>query len=270
MGICLSPFLPKVARAGLHHGEEPCISGSNGSGTIFFSGCSLKCVFCQNYLISHQQIGKEISIEKLSDIFKELEKQGANNINLVTPTHYITSIKKALEIYRPNIPIVYNCGGYEDLKVIEENLFDIYIFDLKFFSSEKSKKYANCENYFHVATKALKRAYDIIGRPVINNDGLMQKGIIVRHLILPQSTNDSIEIIKWLNHNTPNIYFSLMSQYIPLYKACDYPEINRKITRREYNKVINFCMDKDFDEIYIQSLKSATTDMIPNFDLTGI
>lgn len=269
-GACQVPYLPRVARAGLHYGEEPCISGTKGSGTVFFSGCSLKCVFCQNFDISHNCFGKDISIKRLSDIFRELENVGAHNINLVTPSHYIAAIKEALKLYRPKIPIVYNSSGYDDIKVIEDDIFDIYLFDLKFFSEEKSAKYAKCNDYFKIASSAIKKAYEIKGEPILDREGIMQKGVIVRHMILPQATNDAIKIVNWLNDNTPQIYFSLMSQYVPMHKAENFREINRKVTKREYNKVVEACMDKDFCEIYIQSTKSATEEYIPNFDLSGV
>lgn len=270
LGVCKSCFKPKIARAGLHFGEEPCISGTKGSGTVFFSGCSLKCVFCQNFKISHDNFGKEISISRLVEIFKELEAKGAHNINLVTPSHYISAIKQTLSIYRPKIPIVYNCSGYEDISVIEEDIFDVYLFDLKFFSREKSQKYAKCADYFDVASKVIKRGYEIKGRPKLSREGILQSGIVVRHLLLPSATNDAISIIDWLEKNTPDIYFSLMSQYVPLYNATNYKEINRKVTAREYNKVADACIQRKFTEIYIQELSSATNEMIPDFDLTGI
>lgn len=270
LGVCGETYLPRVARAGLHFGEEPCISGSRGSGTVFFSGCSLKCVFCQNCDISHNGFGKQITPERLAEIFKELENLGAHNINLVTPTHFISAIKDALKYYKPKIPLVYNCSGYEDLSVIGQDIFDIYLFDMKFFSSEKSLKYAKCGDYFEQASKALLKAYAVKGRPLLDGEGIMQSGIIVRHLILPQCTNDALRIIEWLDSNTPDIFFSLMSQYVPMYKAAEYPEINRRITKREYDKVVDACFDKKFAHIYVQSMKSATDEMIPSFDLTGV
>ncbi len=270
LGLCQMPALPRVAKAGLHFGEEPCISGERGSGTVFFSGCSLKCVFCQNYNISHEGFGKDISIKRLAEIFKELENKGAHNINLVTPTHYVSAIKDALALYRPAIPIVYNCSGYEDIKVIEEDIFDVYLFDLKFFSREKSVKYAKCEDYFDVASSVIKKAYEIKGNPSLNREGIMTKGVIVRHMLLPQCTNDAIEIINWLSENTPEIYFSLMSQYVPMYNAKIFTEINRKITKREYEKVVAACDDKIFSEVYIQSTESASKEYIPEFDLSGV
>lgn len=270
VGYCGVQSNLKVARAGLHFGEEPCISGTKGSGTVFFSGCSLKCVMCQNFDISHDTFGKEITTSRLAEIFRELENMGAHNINLVTPTHYRNEIAKSLEIYKPNLPLVCNTSGYETLESICDNLYDIYIFDLKFFDGDKSTKYASCKNYFDVAAKALKKAYDIIGKPIFDQEGIMQRGIIVRHLILPQSTNDAIKIIDWLVENTPDIVFSLMSQYVPMYRASEFKEINRKITKREYNKVVEHCLKYNFIETYVQKLTSATKTMIPSFDLTGI
>lgn len=269
-GFCGVDDVLKVARAGLHFGEEPCISGSNGSGTVFFSGCSLKCVMCQNFNISHEGYGKNITVKRLAEIFKDLESLGAHNINLVTPTHYRNKIKEALGIYKPSIPIVCNTSGYETLESISEDIYDIYLFDLKFFSSAKSEKYSGCKDYFEVASEALKSAYNIIGAPVFDQQGILQKGIVVRHLILPQSTNDSLKIIEWLAENVPNVVFSLMSQYVPMYRASEFKEINRKITRREYEKVVDYCSNLNFTETYIQKLSSATKQMIPDFDLTGI
>ncbi len=269
-GICNVSTQPRVARVGLHFGEEPCISGSRGSGTVFFSGCSLKCVFCQNFNISHECYGKDISVKRLAEIFRELENIGAHNINFVTPTHYLSAIKEALKIYKPQIPLVYNCSGYEKISTIEEDIFDVYLFDLKFFSREKSSRYAKCIDYFDVASAAVKKAFEIKGKPVLNREGVMTSGVIVRHMLLPQCTNDAIEIINWLNDNTPGIYFSLMSQYVPMYKAENFPEINRRVTKREYEKVIEACTDINFSEIYIQSLTSASSEYIPKFDLSGV
>ena len=269
-GFCGAGSQLMVARACLHFGEEPCISGVKGSGTIFFSGCSLKCVYCQNCDISHKQYGRIISEDRFIEIIKELEGKGANNINLVTPTHYFSNIESALNRYRPSIPIVYNSSGYESIENINKNLFDIYLFDLKFFSKEKSLKYAGCRDYFEVASNVIKTALNLVGRPVFDENGIMKRGVVVRHLILPSSTNDSIEIIKWLNNNTPDIVFSLMSQYVPMYKASEHKEINRRITKREYNKVLEECYKCDFVETYTQELSSSTKDEIPKFDLTGV
>ena len=260
----------KLARAGLHFGEEPCISGANGSGTIFFSGCSLKCVMCQNYDISHHCHGKDVSQGEFIEVIKNLENSGAHNINFVTPTHYYSSIKDALAVYRPEIPLVYNSSGYECVDNIKDDIFDVYLFDLKYFSTEKSERYSNCKNYFQVASEVIKTACDVVGKPVFDEKGILRRGVVVRHLILPSNTNDSLKAIEWLNDNAPDIVFSLMSQYVPMFKSNEFPEINRKITKREYNKVLNKCYDCNFYETYIQDLSSATTEFIPKFDLTGI
>ncbi len=269
-GVCGVSDKIKVARAGLHFGEEPCITGENGSGTIFFSGCSLKCAMCQNYDISHNTFGKDISGEKLIEIMKSLENSGAHNINFVTPSHYFSQIEEVLRVYRPNIPLVYNSSGYDLVENIKKDLFDVYLFDLKYFSNEKAQKYSKCSDYFSVATSAISEAVRLKGAPKFNDRGILQSGVIVRHLILPSSTNDAINIIEWLNENTPEIIFSLMSQYVPMYKACEYKELNRKITAREHNKVLEHCYNKNFAKIYIQDRTSATKEMIPSFDLTGI
>lgn len=270
-GICGVPYLPTLARAGLHFGEEPFISGQNGSGTIFFSGCSLRCVFCQNHEISHERLGKPVSVNRLVQIMKELEGQKAHNINFVTPTHYFGVISSALKQYRPNVPLVYNTSGYDLAENIEKDLFDIYLFDLKFFSPERSARFAKCSDYFEVASKAIQTAVARKGTPVYDENGMMQSGVVVRHLILPQATNESIQIIDWLSETVgPSVVLSLMSQYVPMYHAADFTEINRRITKREYNKVLSHCYDKNFADIFIQSSSSATTDYIPKFDLSGI
>ena len=269
-GVCGVGESVKIARAGLHFGEEPCISSTEGSGTIFFSGCSLKCIMCQNYNISHNTYGKEITTQRLADIMRELELAGANNINFVTPGHYINQIEEALRIYRPQIPLICNSSGYDLVENVKRDIFDVYLFDLKYYTSEKSSKYAKCSDYFEVATKAISEAVKLKGEPKFNEKGIILSGVMVRHLILPSSTNDAIGIIDWLSNNTPEIVFSLMSQYVPMYRANEFKEINRAITKREYEKVLNFCYDKEFAEIYIQDRKSATKEMIPVFDLSGI
>ncbi len=263
------PYLPKIARADLHFWEEPCISGTLGSGTIFFSGCTLRCVYCQNYSISHKNNGKVISIQELADIMRELEQRGAHNINFVNPTHYFHIIKEALKIYKPQIPLVCNSSGYELEENIKEDIFDIYLFDLKYVSSEKSLKYSGVADYFSVASKAIAAAYKLKGKPIIDSDGIMQSGVIVRHLVLPMSTKEALAVIDWFCVNTPDAYLSIMSQYIPMGKAEQYPEISRKITKREYEKVLNHLYSKDVKNIYIQDRLSSDTKYIPDFNLMG-
>lgn len=270
-GVCGMPSDPVVARAALHYWEEPSISGVNGSGTVFFSGCSLHCVFCQNSVISSDNKGKKISVRELADIFKRLENDGANNINLVTPTHFVDSIISALEIYKPKIPIVYNTSGYENVETLKrlKDCVDVYLFDFKYINSEKSALYSKAPDYPNVCKTALRECYAQQPECLFTN-GIMQKGIIVRHLLMPQSTNDAISIFDWVRQNAPGAYFSLMSQYLPLFKAGDMPVINRKITLREYNKVVDYISDTGFENCYIQELESADKNFIPDFDFSGI
>jgi len=265
------PLLPKVARADLHFWEEPVISGKNGSGTVFFSGCSLKCVYCQNYEISQENSGKIISYERLAEIFCELERKGAHNINLVNPSHYAIAIKKALDIYKPQIPIVYNSGGFDNVETLKmlEGYIDIYLLDLKYLDSDRAKLYSLAEDYPEVAKKSITEALRQQPECIIK-DGIMQKGVIIRHLILPQGTNEAIKVFDWVRENASNSYFSIMSQYIPMGKAKEMPIINRKITKREYDKVLDYISEFDFDNVFIQENSSATKEYIPRFDLSGI
>lgn len=269
-GFCEMPLYPVVARAALHFGEEPCISGKNGSGTIFFSGCSLKCVYCQNEIISHKNKGKIISPKRLAEIFKELENSGAHNINFVNPTHFIYAIKEALSIYKPRIPLVYNSSGYDLPEKIGEDIFDIYLMDLKYINEEKSLRYSGVNNYFEYASKSIKEAYRLKGETVFDDNGLMKSGVIVRHLILPMNTNESKKIVDWFSGNTNNAVLSLMSQYTPMAKAEEFSEINRKITKREYDKVIDYAIMKNIKKVYVQEMSSADKSYIPNFDLYGV
>jgi putative pyruvate formate lyase activating enzyme len=265
------PNMPMVARADLHFWEEPSISGTNGSGTIFFSGCSLHCVFCQNSDISTINKGKLITIEGLSNIFKKLENKGAHNINLVTPTHFVDSIICALDLYKPSIPIVYNSSGYETIDTLKrlEGYADIFLMDFKYINSEKSKIYSNAIDYPKICKDALLEAYRQQPQCVFEN-GIMKKGVIVRHLLMPQSTMDAIQIFDWVREYLPNSFFSIMSQYMPLFKATNMKIINRKITEREYNKVVSYIFNTGFQNCYVQELSSAKKDFIPDFDFTGI
>ncbi len=263
------PQLPKIARAGIYFGEEPCISGENGSGTIFFSGCNLKCVYCQNFDISNDNFGYTVTVERLAEIFKELEQNGAHNINFVTPSHYIHAIKEALKIYRPNIPLVYNSSSYDDVSVFKENIFDVYLLDFKYFDTKKAEKYSFANNYFNVATEFIKAAYK--EKPIaVFKGGIMQSGLIVRHMILPLSTNDAISIIDWVKSNTPNAYFSLMAQYTPCFNAKNFKEINRSITKREYNKVVDYFLNSGIQNAYIQDFNSHGKEYTPVFDGFGV
>ncbi len=262
-----------VARAARHDWEEPCISGTNGSGTVFFSGCSLGCVFCQNMEISGNGFGKEISDERLTEIFDELISQGVHNINLVNPTHYAERLAKVLSKYKSKVPIVYNSGGYEKVETLKklEGLIDIYLPDLKYINPDRSKKYSLAENYFDFAAPAIKEMIRQTGSAVIDENGIMQRGTIIRHLILPKNTNQSVQIIKWLSENVPlDTYISLMSQYTPIVHNEKYPELNRQITEREYEKVLDALENSGFYNCFVQQLDSANGKFIPKFDLSGI
>ena len=270
-GFCGALNDAKIAKVMLHHWEEPIISGSeidSGSGAIFFSHCNLKCVYCQNYKISHNDVGEVYSPQDLADLFKKLEQTGALNINLVTPTHYSKSILKALKIYKPKIPVVYNCGGYEDEKMLEElkDYIDIYLTDLKYFSSDLSKKYSFCPDYFEKATKAILKMRENVKNDVIENR-LMKKGLIIRHMVLPNQTDDSLKVLDWIKTNLgTKTYISLMSQYTPFGEAKNYPEINRSLKPLEYKRVYNYLLKLGFYNGFMQEMSSSNNCYIPDFD----
>lgn len=270
LGFCQSPDNFRVARAALHFWEEPCISGKEGSGTVFFSGCNLKCVFCQNNEISAENKGVEISDDKLISIFKNLISKGANNINLVNPTHYAKRLAKVLSRWKSPVPIVYNSSGYEEVETLKalDGLIDIYLPDLKYIRAEKAMRYSKAADYFEKASAALLE----MRRQVEDKfDGdIMKSGMIIRHLILPQNTNSSIAVLDFIKSNFPNTFVSLMAQYTPCGDLSEFPEINRKITKREYEKVVNYAFDNSFDKLFIQELSSADKSFIPKFDFTGV
>ena len=270
LGFCQSPDNFRVARAALHFWEEPCISGKEGSGTVFFSGCNLKCVFCQNNEISAENKGVEISDDKLISIFENLISQGANNINLVNPTHYTKRLAKVLSSWKSPVPIVYNSSGYEEVETLKalDGLIDIYLPDLKYIRAEKAMRYSKAADYFEKASAALLE----MRRQVEDKfDGdIMKSGMIIRHLILPQNTNSSIAVLDFIKSNFPNTFVSLMAQYTPCGDLSEFPEINRKITKREYEKVVNYAFDNSFDKLFIQELSSADKSFIPKFDFTGV
>lgn len=270
LGFCQSPDNFRVARAALHFWEEPCISGKEGSGTVFFSGCNLKCVFCQNNEISAENKGVEISDDKLISIFENLISQGANNINLVNPTHYAKRLARVLSRWKSPVPIVYNSSGYEEVETLKmlDGLIDIYLPDLKYIRAEKAMRYSKAADYFEKASAALLE----MRRQVEDKfDGdIMKSGMIIRHLILPQNTNSSIAVLDFIKSNFPNTFVSLMAQYTPCGDLSEFPEINRKITKREYEKVVNYALDNSFDKLFIQELSSADKSFIPKFDFTGV
>ena len=270
-GYCGMPSEPIAARAALHFGEEPCISGTNGSGTVFFSGCALGCVFCQNDGISHKRFGKSITTERLADIFRELEVAGAHNINLVNPTHYAISIRKALELYRPNIPVVYNTGGYERVETLKmlEGLVDVYLPDCKYVDAALSAALSDAPDYFQYASSAIQEMVRQTGPVVLDADGIAQKGTIVRHLVLPGHTSNSLRVLDWLS-TLPDIWVSLMFQYTPCGDISSHKELQRSLTHRECDKVWQYMNDLGLTNGYVQDRKSSGTKMIPEFDLTGL
>lgn len=272
-GFCGAGNKFKIARAGLHFWEEPCISGTKGSGTIFFSGCSLKCVYCQNYQISMDCFGKEISDERLIEIFGELEAQGAHNINLVNPTHYALRIAEILKNHKPNIPVVYNTGGYDKAETIKklDGLVDIYLTDIKYVSAKVSAKYSGAANYFDAAESAVKEMQRQVVKNEYDENGIMKKGLIVRHLILPGNISQAMKVLDWINENLPkDTVISLMSQYMPCGRANEFPTINRRLGKREYETVIDYTESLGFDNVYIQDLTSSDEQYIPPFDLSGV
>lgn len=271
LGYCRSSEEFKVARAALHYWEEPCISGKNGSGTVFFSGCNLKCVYCQNYEISRDNKGVRISEERLVEIFENLISQGAENINLVNPTHYAPMLARVLKNWKCPVPVVYNSSGYElaDTLRLLEGLVDIYLPDYKYTRADKALRYSSAEDYPQTALKALSEMYRQTGKAVFEN-GMMKRGMIIRHLILPQNTNSALEVIDSCIENFPDAYMSLMAQYVPCTQLGSYKEINRKITEREYHKVVDYALDKGLENIFIQELSSADEGYIPPFDLSGV
>lgn len=268
-GFCRAGLLPRIARAAPHFWEEPCISGTRGSGTIFFSGCVLSCVFCQNSKISAGGFGKTVTTDELTEHIKRLEAAGVHNINLVSPTPYTESIISCLESYRPSVPVVYNTGGYEKPETLRrlEGLVDIYLPDLKYVSPELSKKYSAAENYFEYALPAIKEMVRQTGSPVFDDDGIMQRGTIIRHLVLPANTKNSMRVLDVIKEEFgSSVLVSLMGQYVPLHRAADFPEINRRITPREYRKVLSYMEELEL-EGFAQELSSAEKTYIPDFDI---
>ncbi len=270
LGFCKMKDKIKIARYSLHYWEEPIISGETGSGTIFFSGCNLKCIFCQNYKISSENMGKEISVERLKEICLELQNMGANNINLVTGTHFLPLIKEALILAKKEglkIPIVYNTSSYENVESLKEmeGLIDIYLPDLKYYDNKLAENFSLANNYFEIATNAIKEMVRQTGKPVIENN-IMKKGVIVRHLLLPNHLEDSKKIIKYL-HDTydEDIYISIMNQYTPIKKFDKYPELNRTLTDKEYDELVNYACDLNITQAFIQEGETCKESFIPDF-----
>ncbi|MBE5875437.1 MAG: radical SAM protein [Lachnospiraceae bacterium] len=261
----------RVARASLHMWEEPPISGTYGSGTVFFTGCALRCVYCQNRKIALADLGEEISVSRLAEIFLKLQEKKAHNINLVTPSHYVLQIVEALELAKQQglvIPIVYNTGSYEKVETLRmlEGLVDIYLPDCKYYSRDLAARYSNAPDYFEVASAAIAEMIRQVGTPVFEDD-LLKRGVVVRHMILPGNTRDSKAVLKYLYETYGNdIYISIMNQYTPLEAMKDYPEINRRITPREYERVIDYALSIGIENAFIQEGDTATESFIPDFE----
>ena len=264
-GNCHMPLKIKIAHYELFNYEEPCISLNKGSGAIFFSGCNLDCVFCQNYEISTNCKGKFITTDELISIFKELEKMGAENINLVSPTHYALAIVEALKLYRPKIPVIYNTNAYENIETINyvAPYIDVFLPDFKYYDNNLAQRFSGVKNYYEIALKAIQTMRKL--KPdIYDNNGKILQGVIIRHMILPLCTNDSIKILETIHKEIPNTKVSLLAQYTPFGKAEKFKEINRKITKREYQKVLNKYIELNFDG-YIQELSSSSVSFIPHF-----
>ena len=272
IGRCRCDDKIKIALVSTHNYEEPCISKIHGSGTVFFSNCNLSCIYCQNYEISQLGRGKEITVDELANIFISQQKKGVNNINLVTPTMYVYQIIEAIKTARKNglkIPIIYNTNGYENVETIKalKGYIDVYLPDLKYYSDEMSKKYSRIDKYFEYATKAIKEMYNQVGTAKFDENGIIQKGVIIRHLVLPNHIQNSKHILKWIKENMPDdIYVSVMAQYFPTYKAKEDKYINRKLNKKEYKEIENFLYTLDLSNGYIQELGEHEEEYVPTWE----
>ena len=275
-GYCRSSDKMKIALASVHKFEEPCISGTEGSGTIFFSNCNLKCIYCQNHDISQENVGKEVSVERLAQIMLEQQNRNVNNINLVTPTMYVYQIIDSIKIAKENglkIPIIYNSNGYENIDTIKmlNGYIDVYLPDLKYYLDEVAIKYSDAPDYFNIATKAIKEMYNQVGTVKFDERGIIQKGVIIRHLILPNHIKNTKNILKWIKDNFDDkVFVSIMAQYFPTYKAKDDDLINRKLSIREYREIENYIYSLELKNGYMQELGKHEEEYVPKFDLSNL
>ena len=271
IGRCRATEKVKISLVSLHHFEEPCISGTNGSGTIFFSNCNFNCVFCQNYKISQEGMGQDVSIEFLANSMLEEQNKGAHNINLVTPVMYVYHIIEAIKIAKAkglNIPIIYNSNGYENIETLKllEGYIDVYLPDFKYANNELGKKYSNINNYFEITSKAIKEMYRQVGPPKLDENGLINRGLIIRHLILPNEIENSKKVLKWIIDNIgKKVYVSIMAQYFPTYKAKNISELNRKINKDEYKKIEEYIYKIGIENGYMQDLGEHEEEYVPDF-----
>ena len=272
LGFCKMPGQVHAARAGVHYWEEPVISGSFGSGAVFFSGCTLKCAFCQNYDISQENFGKPMTSAELRAAFERLIDEGVQNINLVTPTHFLPDILPALEPKLP-VPVVYNCGGYESVETLRqlEGKIDVYLPDFKYSDNALAKRLSSAPDYFETASAAILEMYRQVGKPVLEDDE-MKRGVLVRHLVLPGCVDNSLGVLDWVadHFRSGDILFSLMSQYIPMGRAAEMPPFDRRITELEYDSVLSYMMLLGIEDGYTQDFSSAERGYTPSFDLTGL
>ncbi len=270
-GFCKMGAEPVIARAALHFDEEPVISGNRGAGTVFFSGCSLRCVFCQNFEISHGGFGKRVSVKRLREIYFELIAQGAQNIDLVNPTHFTRAILESLEGGLP-VPVVWNSGGYDRVETIRalDGKVQVYLPDLKYISPRSARRYSSAEDYFPVAAKAIREMLKQVGPVVLDENGAIQSGVIVRHLILPGCADESIRILDWIAENLPGAWVSLMAQYLPFGEVEGVDQLNRRLTQEEYDQVCDHLMDLGLEDGFVQELSSSDEKYIPKFDLSGV
>lgn len=270
-GFCQMPALPVLARAALHRWEEPCLSGTRGAGTVFFSGCTLRCVFCQNEQISQENFGQPVSIARLREIFAELITQGAHNIDLVSPTQFSHAVGEALEEPLP-VPVVWNSGGYDSVDTLGclEGKIDVYLPDLKYLTAARAKKYSGAENYPETAKAAILEMFRQVG-PAVFEDGLLKRGVLIRHLLLPGGLNEAKLVMDWVSEQFPNgeVLFSLMSQYLPLGRAAEFPELDRRLRRSEIRAAEEYMAALGLNG-YTQDPDAADAGYVPRFDLTGV
>ena len=272
IGRCKSTDKVKIALYSTHEFEEPCISGINGSGTVFFSNCNLNCIFCQNYEISQLGRGKEISTNELADIFLKQQEKNVENVNLVTPTSYVPQIIEAIQIARKHgfrLPIVYNTNAYENIETIKllDGYVDIYLPDLKYVENDLAKKYSKIDNYFEIATEAIKEMYRQVGNPILNSDGIMQRGIMIRHLVLPTYIENSKKVLDWIKNNLPKeVYVSVMAQYFPTYMSKKDKRINRKLTKYEWNKILDYIEVLGIENGFVQELGEHEEEYVPKWE----
>jgi len=271
LGACGCPATPRVAMASLHYWEEPCLSGTRGSGTVFFGGCNLRCAFCQNYDISTRPVGEPCPLDRLADVFLLQQRRRAHNVNLVSPTQYAGPVAEALRLAKErglDIPVVWNSNAYETVESLRrlEGLVDVYLPDLRYHDDRLARRYSDAPGYFDAASAAILEMARQVGEAEFDEEGLMKRGLLVRHLVLPGHTDDSARLLRWLAENVPTAHLSLMAQYTPVHRAGEHPALARRVRRNEYEALLDLCDELGLDRGYRQSPESATTEYIPDFD----